>query len=67
MTLGLRASNLFPQIALAIRVLTSSIGVKVPRFFGFVLGGLSGRVSSEVLYDVCMTEGSQILICFEKG
>ena len=55
MTLGLRASNLFPQIALAIRVLTSRIGVKVPRCFGFVLGG---RVSSEVLYDVCMTEGS---------
>ena len=35
---------LIHQIALAIRVLTSSIGVRVRRFFGFVLGGLSGRV-----------------------
>ena len=43
-----------PQIALAI--LTSSIGVRVRRFCGFVLGGLLGRVSS----DVCMGEGSQI-------
>ena len=38
----------FPKIALAIGVLTSSIGVRVRRFFGLVLGGLSGRVSSEV-------------------
>ena len=30
---------LFPQIALATGVLTSSIGVRVRRFFGFVLGG----------------------------
>ena len=37
----------FPQIALAIRVLTLSIGVRVRRFVGFVLGGLSGRVPSE--------------------
>ena len=40
--------SIVPQIALAIGVLTSSIGVKVRRFFGLVLGGLSGRVSSEV-------------------
>ena len=34
-------------------VLTSSIGVRVRRFFGFILGGgLSGRVSSEVSADV---------------
>ena len=33
-----------PQIALALQVLTSSIGVSVYRFFGFVLGGRSGRV-----------------------
>ena len=34
--------------------------MKVRRFCGFVLGGLSGRVSSEVSSDVCMGEGSQI-------
>ena len=34
--------------------------MKVPRFCGFVLGGLSGRVSSEVLSRVCMGEGWQI-------
>ena len=45
---------LFPQIALAKGVLTSSIGVRVRRFFGFALGGLSGRVSSKVSSDVCM-------------
>ena len=39
----------FPQIALAIGVLTPSVGVRVHRFFGFYLGGLSGRVWSEVL------------------
>ena len=33
-------------------------------FFGSVLEGLSGRVSSEVSSDVCMGEGSQILIRF---
>ena len=31
-----------------IGVLSSSAGVRVRRFCGFVLGGLSGRVSSEV-------------------
>ena len=31
--------NIFPQIALAIRVLTSSWGVRVRRFCGFVAGG----------------------------
>ena len=31
---------LVAQIALAIGVLTSGIGVRTPRFFGFVLGGL---------------------------
>ena len=40
-----------PQIALAIGVLTSSIGVRVRRFWGFVLGGLSGRVLSELSSD----------------
>ena len=37
--------------------------MRVRRFFGFVLGGLSGRASS----DVCMGEGSQILIRFGGG
>ena len=32
-----------PQIALAIGVLTSSIGVRVRRFFGFVLAGAVGQ------------------------
>ena len=55
------------QIALAIGVLTSSIGVRVCRFCGFVLGeGLLGRVSSEVSSevssDVCMGEGSQLFL-----
>ena len=36
--------TIFPQIALAIGILTSSIGARVHRFCGFVLGGLSGRV-----------------------
>ena len=53
-------SVFIPQIALAIRVLTSSIGVRVRGFFGFVLGGLSGRVpfegSSDVQLVVCMGE-----------
>ena len=31
--------NIFPQIALAIGVLTSSWGVRVRRFCGFVAGG----------------------------
>ena len=35
--------SIFPQIALAIEVLTSSIGVRVRRFFGFVLGGAVGQ------------------------
>ena len=59
--------------ALAIGVLTSSIGVRVRRFCGFVLGeGLSGRVSSEVSShvcvlsevssDVCMGDGSQLFL-----
>ena len=50
----------FPQIALAIGVLTSSIGVRFADFLDSFWGGLSGRVSSEVLSDVCMGEGSQI-------
>ena len=37
-----------PQIALAIGVLTSSIGVRVRRFCGFVVGGLSHRVLLEL-------------------
>ena len=41
-------------------VLPSSIGVSVRRFCGFVLGGLSGRVSFEVSFGVCLGEGSQI-------
>ena len=45
----------FPQIALAIGVLTSSIGVRVRRVFGFVLAA------------VCTGEGSQILIRFGGG
>ena len=65
-----------PQTALAIGVLTSSVGVRVRRFFGFVLGGcragcyrlrLSGRMSSEVSFDVCIGEGWQILIRFGGG
>ena len=60
---GMGLEPFFPQIALAIGVLTSSLGVRVRRFFGFVLGGLSGRVSS----DVRMGEGSQILIRFGGG
>ena len=43
---------MFPQIALAIGVLSSSIGVRVRRFCGFVLGGLSGRVLSDVCTEV---------------
>ena len=38
--------------------------MRVRRFFAFVSGELSGRVSSEVSFDVCMGEGSQILIHF---
>ena len=34
--------------------------MSVRRFCGFVLGGLSGRVSFEVSFDVCLGEGSQI-------
>ena len=60
---GMGLESSFPQIALATGVLTSSLGVRVRRFFGFVLGGLSGRASS----DVCMGEGSQILIRFGGG
>ena len=61
-------NHIFPQIASAIGVLTSRIGVRVRRFVGFVLGGgLSGRVSFEVSFDVCMGEGWQILIRFGRG
>ncbi len=63
-------SSIFPQIASAIGVFTSSIGVRVRvrRFLGFALGGAcQGRVSSEVSSDVCMGEGSQILIRFVGG
>ena len=38
--------------------------MRVRRFCGFVLGGLSGRVLSKVSSDVCIGEGSQIMICF---
>ena len=38
--------------------------MRVRRFFAFVSGELSGRVSSEASSDVCMGEGSQILIHF---
>ena len=54
-------------IDLALGVLTSSIRVRVRRFLGFVLGGLSSRVSSELSSDVCMGQGSQILIRFGEG
>ena len=55
----------YPQV----RVLTSSIGVRLRRFFGFVFGGLSGRVpsegSSDVQLVVCMGECTQIFwVCF---
>ena len=50
----------FSPNSFSYKVLTSSIGVRVRRFFGFVLGRLSGRVSSEVPSDVCMGAGSQI-------
>ena len=50
------------------RILTSSIGVRVRRFFGFILlfwGGLSGRVpsewSSDVQLVVCTGECTQII------
>ena len=56
-----------PQKVLAIGVLTASIRVRVRRFCGFVLGGLSGMVSSEVSSGVCMGEGSQVLIRFGEG
>ena len=39
----LRSCYFFPQIALAIWDLTSSIEVRVRRFFGFVLGGAVGQ------------------------
>ena len=42
----------FPKIALAIRVLTLSLQVTVRRFFGFVLGGLSGRVPCDEVHGV---------------
>lgn len=38
--------------------------VSVRKFCKFVLEGLSGRVSSEAPSDVCMGQGSQILIGF---
>ena len=45
------------KLSPGLEVLTSSIGVRVRRFFWIVLGGLSGRVSSEVLSHVCVGEG----------
>ena len=47
--------SLFPQIALAIGVLTSSWWVRVRRFCGLVAGGgrLSHRVSLEALCGMC--------------
>ena len=56
-----------PQIVLAIGVLTSSIGVRARRFFGFALGGTVGKVSSKVLSAPVWGEGSQILIGFGAG
>ena len=41
--------------------------VRVRRFFGFVLGGCLGGLSGKVLSDVCMGEGSEILIRFGGG
>ena len=38
--------------------------MSVRKFRGFVLEGLSGRVSSGVPSDMCMGHGSQILIRF---
>ena len=52
---------LFPHIALAIGVLTSSIGVRVRRFFGFVLGGAVGQGTVLV---VCMGEYTYFLDSF---
>ena len=52
--------NIFPQIALAIRVLTSSWGVRVRRVCGFVAGWLSHGESLEVSCGVCKGQGSQI-------
>ena len=49
------SQNSFPQIALATGVLTSSIRVRVRRYFWFVAGGLSGRVSSECVC-VCLAD-----------
>ena len=37
------APSLIPQKGLAVGVLTSSIGVRVRRFFGFVAGGAVGQ------------------------
>ena len=64
--------NLFtPQISLGIGNLILSIGVRVPKFFGFILRsrrgvvrGLSGRVLGVVPSDVCAGEDLQILIRF---
>jgi len=53
---------IFPQIALAIGVLTSSWGVRVRRLCGFVTGGVTQGVtmSLEVSSGVCRGPGSQI-------
>ena len=57
----------FPQIALACFCYRGSYfkyrGEDSQIFWIRFGGGLPGRVSSEVTPDVCMGEGSQILIC----
>ena len=51
---------MFPQIALAIGVLSSSIGVRVRRFCGFVFGGACRAVCRLRCLVMCMGDGSQI-------
>ena len=52
-----RLPRIFPQIALAVRLLTSSIGVRVRRFFW---GRVPCEGSSDVQLVVCMGECTQI-------
>ncbi len=55
----------FPEIALAIRVLTSSIGVRVYRFFGFMLGGnrFLQCTDANTLFCVCCCFASKSRPC----
>ena len=58
-------ANVFPEIALAIRVLTSSIGVRVYRFFGFMLGGnrFLQCTDANTLFCVCCCFASKSRPC----